>query len=149
MLSFKRFEIQLLNVRLYRYSTLISLHFSLCLHSAICWGVFWPSCSCFAPGSGMDSILQRNTPFKKQNGTCPCYCSAAEIYPVPYHHLLSKWTFRVNGHAGRKHIIPVQKICYVLKALDSSVAVSQTECLLPVKLLIQDGYCNLQRGFWS
>lgn len=37
------------------------------------------------------SILQRNTPFKKENGICPCCCSAADIYPVPYHQ------FWVNG----------------------------------------------------
>lgn len=56
----------------------------------------------------MDSILQINIPFRKeQNGVCPCCCSTDETSSSPCHLFLSKWAFGVIGHAGRKHIIPV------------------------------------------
>lgn len=89
ILCFKNLEIHLLNVRFHHNGRFISLHPSPCI-----WSLSTVS-------SGLiglvlllvvhfGSILQGNTPFKKENGTCSCCCSAADIYQTPCHQFLSK-----------------------------------------------------------
>lgn len=114
MLSFKHLEIQLLNVRLYHYSWLISLHLSLCLRSVICGGIFWPSWSCFASGGPLGFCsAKKHTIWKKRMGSVPVVALLLKFTQFP---IIRPW---VNGNSELVAMLVGSLLFHYRKAVKS------------------------------